>query len=212
MEELHSTAALDEEIKTDARKKAERILNKAEADSKSLLEGVNARLDAAEKKAVDASHERTALYEKNINASLPLEKQRYLVSYINQAVMTQINNYVSGLSEQKKLAVIKTLVERAKPSLAGKKVSAQVVNLDINAAASMLKEVLGEQVSSCVCAEPVLLAEDAVKGLAERDGILLTTDDGKMKCRFTFDEKVQELLDTKSYELSTTLFGGRLPE
>lgn len=212
MEELHSTAALDEEIKADARKKAERILSKSDVDCKALLDGVDARLATAEKNATDASHTRTSLYEKNINASLPLEKQRYLVSYIHNAVVDQINEYLSSLSEQQKIEIVKTLAQKAKSKLAGRKVDAHVINLDVNKANEMLKEVFGGDVKSCVKTDPIELADDELKGIDKHEGILLKTDDGKITCRFTIDEKIQELLDTKSYELSTTLFGGRLPQ
>jgi len=33
-----------------------------------------------------------------------------------------------------------------------------------------------------------------------------------VKCRFSFDQLVSELEDKYSYELASTLFGGRLPE
>lgn len=212
MEELHSTAVLDDEIRTDARKKAERILAKADTDSKALLDGVQARIADAQKKASDASHERIALYEKNINASLPLEKQRYLVSYIHSAVVDQINVYLASLPEEKKLDVIKTLVERAKPVLAGKSVSAEVVGFDVKKAEDMLAKTLGVKVSACKKAEPIVISDDAVDGIEKREGILVKTDDGKIVCRFTMDEKIREVLDTQSFELSSTLFCGRLPE
>src|SRR5574344_1817530 len=200
MEELHSTAVLDDEIRADARKKAERILAKADTDSKALLDGVQARLADAEKNASAASHERTALYEKNINASLPLEKQRYLVSYIHGAVVDQINAYLASLSEEKKLDVIKTLVERAKPVLGERKVSAQVVGLDVGKTEAMLKKTLGGKMGACRNAEQMLFMEDAVPGIEKREGVLLTTDDGKITCRLTIDEKIQEILDTKNFE------------
>jgi V/A-type H+-transporting ATPase subunit E len=212
MEELHSTAVLDDEIRTDARKKAERILAKADTDSKALLDGVQARIADAQKKASDASHERIALYEKNINASLPLEKQRYLVSYIHSAVVDQINVYLASLPEEKKLDVIKTLVERAKPVLAGKSVSAEVVGFDVKKAEDMLAKTLGIKVNTCNKAEPIVISDDAVDGIEKREGILVKTDDGKIVCRFTMDEKIREVLDTQSFELSSTLFCGRLPE
>lgn len=212
MEELHSTAVLDDEIRTDARKKAERILAKADTDSKALLDGVQARIADAQKKASDASHERIALYEKNINASLPLEKQRYLVSYIHSAVVDQINVYLASLPEEKKLDVIKTLVERAKSVLAGKSVSAEVVGFDVKKAEDMLAKTLGIKVNTCKKAEPIVISDDAVDGIEKREGILVKTDDGKIVCRFTMDEKIREVLDTQSFELSSTLFCGRLPE
>lgn len=212
MEELHSSAAIDEEIKNDARKKAERILSKADADSKALLDGVAGRLAEAKKNATDASHLRVSTYEKNINASLPLEKQRYLVSYIHNAVVSQIDSYLGRLPESKRLEIIKNTAMKTKPVFAGKKIIAEVVNLNVTAAQSMLKEVFGGDVKSCVKAEPVIFADDAVEGIKTREGILLKAEDDSVFCRLTLDEKIRELLDTKMNEFATTLFCGRLPE
>ena len=54
MEELRSTEILDKEIEADARKKAAKIVAKAESEAKSIIEGVDDRVKKAveEKSAV----------------------------------------------------------------------------------------------------------------------------------------------------------------
>jgi hypothetical protein len=82
----------------------------------------------------------------------------------------------------------------------------------VKKAETMLVQTLGSKLTSCKKAEPVVLSGDAVDGIEKRVGILVKTDDEKITCRFTMDEKIRELLDKQSFELSSTLFGGRLPE
>ena len=52
MEELRSTEILDKEIEADARKKADRIVAKAESEAKSIIAGVDERV----KKAVEEKY------------------------------------------------------------------------------------------------------------------------------------------------------------
>ena len=54
MEELRSTEVLDKEIETDARKKAERILAKADSDGKALVADVARRVASFHCKRGDA--------------------------------------------------------------------------------------------------------------------------------------------------------------
>ena len=43
-------------------------------------------------------------------------------------------------------------------------------------------------------------------------GIILSTEDGKITCRLTIEEKINELLSQNREQLALGLFGGRLPE
>ena len=55
--------------------------------------------------------------------------------------------------------------------------------------------------------------EEAVKGNEIHEGMILKSDEkNSVIVRLTMDELVRELKDKYSYELSSTLFGGRLPE
>ena len=127
MEELRSTEALDNEIRNDARKKAEQILKKAEETARSLIDSVKQKVQDEEALAQKNSDERLALYKKNKEAALPLEKQRYLVLNIHNAVIDAMNEYFDGLKEAERLDIIRILVERSKDLLAGKTFTAVII-------------------------------------------------------------------------------------
>lgn len=212
MEELRSTDILDQEIKADVKKKADRILEDARQKALSLEEGVSARVEDAEENAKRESLARIAFFEKNINASLPLEKQRYFVSYVHNSVIEAFNSYFKDLGEAKRLEIIKGLVERSKEELKEKKVNAFAIGFKESEAEKMLKKEFGSSLLSCKSANEVLVADERVSGFDFCEGVVLVSEDGKISCRLTLDEKVKEILDKKSYELSSALFGGRLPE
>ena len=212
MEELRSTETLDNEIRNDARKKAVRLIQKAEDDAKSLLDGVEKRVGEAVAAARNASQERLSLYKKNMEASLPLEKQRCFVSYIHDSVVDAINEYLDAADEQQRLNIVASLVERAKTVLGEQSVRAQVVGFKKKSAETMLKKAFGKRLLSCETGSEILLVDEAVQGLKRLEGIVLTTEDSQTVCRLTVDEKIKEILDMQNYELASTLFGGRLPE
>ncbi|MCR5763655.1 MAG: hypothetical protein K6G00_09780 [Treponema sp.] len=212
MEELRSTEALDNEIRNDARKKAEKILEKAEETARSLIENVKQKVQEEEALARKNCDERLALYRKNKEASLPLEKQRYLVLNIHNAVIDAMNEYFDALKETERLDIIRILVERSKNLLTGKTFTALIVGFKKVSADRMLKKVLGKSFASSSLSDARIIADDAVKGFNRREGVVLQSEDGTMVCRFTLDEKIKEILDEYSRELAETLFCGRLPE
>ncbi len=212
MEELRSTEALDKEIRNEARKRVNKVLASAKENARSLKNGVEKKLSDAEAEANRQSALRLELYRKNIDASIPLEKGRYLVSFIYESVMDAVNSYLASEGEGNRLKMIESLVERSKVFLEGKKLVATVVGFKLPAARAMLKRLLGTAVVSCVKGEAFLLEDEGLPGLKFREGIILHAKDSSVHCRLTLDEKMKEILDDKSFELSTTLFGGRLPE
>ena len=98
MQELRSTDILDKEIQADARKKAERMLAKADSDCAKLLASVDTDIEkAAEEKQEFFAHKLDA-FEKDRMAVVPLEKERFKVSFIQNAVIQNINKYLESLT------------------------------------------------------------------------------------------------------------------
>ena len=100
MEEFRSTEILDKEIQADARKKAEKILAKADVDCALLLEEVSGRIEKAKKELEDKYALKIAAFEKDQSATLPLEKERFLVSFIQSSIEKAINAYLAKLSDE----------------------------------------------------------------------------------------------------------------
>ena len=106
MQELRSTDILDKEIQADARKKAERMLEKTDSECEKLIASVESDIEkAAEEKQQFFAHKLEA-FEKDRMAVVPLEKERFKVSFIQDAVIQNINKYLEALSEEKKLDLV----------------------------------------------------------------------------------------------------------
>ena len=206
MQELRSTDILDKEIQADARKKAERMLAKADSDCAKLLASVNTDIEkAAEEKQEFFAHKLDA-FEKDRMAVVPLEKERFKVSFIQNAVIQNINKYLEALTEEKRL----TLVSRDFDFNTDRRLNAYVYGFSVSAAKKFLSSKLGDKLLSCTETKFGAVALEDEIGLSNPQGIILESEDKNFRCRLTLSEVIEKLLDTNRAELSATLFGGDL--
>ena len=206
MQELRSTDILDKEIQADARKKAERILQKADAECSNILESVEADVEKAAEIKKDFFRKKLEAFENDKKASVPLEKQRFEVSFIQNAISENINKYLDALSEDKKLELVAGKYDfKTELSL-----NAYVYGFSCDAAKKFLSKKLGNKLLSCTETNfgAKALEEDA--GLTKPQGIILESEDKTFRCRLTLSEVIEKLLDSNRAELSAALFGGNL--
>lgn len=205
MEELRSTEILDKEIREDARRKANRILNNATVECEKILEEINIRFE----KDADAKKSEYQFkideYKKNKEASVPLEKQRFLVNFENDSIDKAINQYLEKLSDDDKLKIIKNLLEKYIFAFNEKKVYVEYLGFS--------KDEITKVVNSVLKAEKILSVKE-VEDKMQKDfrGCIITSEDFKIKCRATIEEKIAEIKEQYSEELALSLFGGRMPE
>ena len=206
MQELRSTDILDKEIQADARKKAGRMLEKADEECAQLLASVDFDIEQAalEKKAF--FDRKLDAFEKDRMATVPLEKERFVVSFIQNSITENINKYLDSLSEDKKLQ----LASRNYDFKSDLKLNAFVYGFSVKAAEKFLSEKMGDKLLSCkeVKFNSYVLEEDL--GLTNPCGIILENQDSSYRCRLTFSEVLSNLLDEHRAELSDALFGGNL--
>lgn len=207
MEELRSTEILDKEIQVSARKKAERILAKADEDCKALENSVEERVAKAKTEVEALFANKLNAIKKDSEASIPLEKQRLLVSFVQSEIVSHINEYLASLSEEKRIELV---LKNAADILArledDAKVDAFIYGFDSKKAEKALKKLLGTKLSK---------VEETVYGKAAleesvidlKEGIILVTEDSKLKARFTLCEVVNAVLDKYREEMKDALFG-----
>lgn len=206
MQELRSTDILDKEIQADARKKAERMLAKADLDCEKLLASVDSDIEKAKQEKEEFFAHKLEAFEKDRMAVVPLEKERFKVSFIQNAVIQNINKYLEGLSEEKRLA----LVARDFNFKTDLKLNAFVYGFSVSGAKKFLSEKLGSKLASVSETKFGTEAlEDEIE-LEKPQGIILESEDKNFRCRLTLSEVIAKLLDTKRSELSATLFGGQI--
>ena len=150
MEELRSTDILDKEIQEDARKKAEKIVKNSQIESQNILDGVDSKLKTAREEKEKFYAEKIARFEKDTNAALPLEKQRFLVSFEDEQVTQGIKKYLEKLSIEKKAELLKSLLQKYKPTLENHKVYVFTVDFEKKLAEKIVEDILGSKnIISC---------------------------------------------------------------
>lgn len=212
MEELRSTEILDKEIEADARKKAEKILARAEEECRTILADVSLRVDEASKQKESYYAGKLSALEKSINEALPLEKGRFLVSFYDDEVSKAFNEYFEKLGLEKRLALIEKRLEKLPRTLFEKKINAFVFGFNMADAKKILEKHLGQNAGEVTETSFEKSGEEAVKGNNFHEGIIISSEDGFVKIRLTIDQIVRETKDKYSEELAKALFGGRLPE
>ena len=212
MEEPRSTDILDKEIQDDARKKAEKILKNADAQGQQILADVETRLESAKKDRESYYSQKAAQFKKDLDSSLPLEKSRFLVSYISSSVASAINDYLKTISQEKRIQLVLTMLNRFESLTDGKSFEAAVYGFNLDLAKNELNKNNKLHISSFLATEFAKTGEVAVDGIEIHEGIILVSDDKVVKIRLTLEELFSELIDKYRNELAVTLFGGRLPE
>ena len=206
MQELRSTDILDKEIQADARKKAERMLSKADRDCQQLLDSVDSDIEKAAADKKQFFEHKLEAFEKDRMAVVPLEKERFKVSFIQSSVIQNINKYIEGLSEEKRLALVtKDFDFKTEQNL-----NAYVYGFSLSEAKKFLSEKLKNHLLAVTETRFGAYALEDEIGLEKPQGIILETEDKNFRCRLTLSEVIQKLLDTRRAQLSDTLFGGQL--
>lgn len=208
MEEFRSTEILDKEIQADARKKAEKILAKADVDCALLLEEVSGRIEKAKKELEDKYALKIAAFEKDLSATLPLEKERFLVSFIQSSIEKAINAYLAKLSDEEKIDLVLKKSVKIEGVLKSKKLNALYYGFQ----ESLVKKTVGKKFNLISVKETefnkMIIENDL--GITDRKGIILESEDKAIRVRMTLSEVISQIQDKYRAELYSALFGERL--
>lgn len=208
MEEFRSTEILDKEIQADARKKAEKILAKADVDCALLLEEVSGRIEKAKKELEDKYALKIAAFEKDQSATLPLEKERFLVSFIQSSIEKAIDAYLAKLSDEEKIDLVLKKSVKIEDVLKSKKLNALYYGFQ----ESLVKKTVGKKFNLISVKETefnkMIIENDL--GITDRKGIILESEDKAIRVRMTLSEVISQIQDKYRAELYSALFGERL--
>ena len=210
MEELRSAEILDKEIQDDARKKAEKILRNADSQCDQIMAQVESRLEEAKKEKEIYFNQKADQVKKDLDSSMPLEKSRFLVSYISSSIAKGINEYLKTLSSEKRFELAVSLLNQFSNLVSDRTFDAAVYGFDPAYVKSTLSSKV--KINSCSSVEFAKSGSEAVDGIEIHEGVILLSEDKSVKIRLTLEEVITELIDKYRNELAVTLFGGRLPE
>lgn len=208
MEELRSTEILDKEIQEDARKKAENILKNIETDCQKVIEEVSVRVKNTQLEKEKFYATKIDSFEKNIVATLPLEKERFLVSFENKVIKDALEEYFSNLTDEKKAKLLQKLFSNCKYCLNESEINVSYYNIDLDS----VKNIIGNEYNPSLVKDYQQLSDIEAENKDMSAGLIVAKTDSSITCRITLKEIIDELLDSNRYELSCALFDGRLPQ
>ena len=211
MQELRSTEILDKEIIEDAQKKVQKILKNSESECRSIMSSVDDKVTKTVEEKEAALISKLESIKTNLNASLPLEKERFQVSFVENLIITKIQDYLKSLSQEKRIQLVLEKIKTIKTDdyvdslLKEKSFTAYVYGFDIKKVEKALNDILGKRLLAC---QPTdfgkLILEDEI--LEINEGIILESQDKEVRFRMTLTEVVEELLNNNREELAETLF------
>ena len=203
MEELRSTEILDREIHEDARRKAEKILKAAESDCQEI--GLKAAADFEKmSKGKKADYEQMlANYKRDSDAAVPLEKQRQLISFIDNSVRDALDGWFEAADAKKKLAALRRLLEKYSAVLTGKRFEVLSRGFSKKDVSELAASVLGKDAELSITE----LSDAEADKISLAEGFTMRADDGSVFCRVTCDELKSGLLQNHRQELAERLLG-----
>lgn len=203
MEELRSTEILDKEIINDAHKKAERIEKRADDECAQIKASVAERVKAELDKTEENFKNKLDLFKRDLFASVPLEKERFFVSFVQDSIIKGINEYLSKLTDEKKLDLICNKCRKV--NLDGKKLNAYVYGFSGKDTEKALKKVFGDSLLKVFEIEfNTKIYEESF--LEKNQGVIIMSENEDVKCRFTLSEIMNEISDKYRNELYESLF------
>ena len=208
MEVLKTSDELEKQILEDARKKASRIIEGTEKECAQIRLEWEKKLQDDARRMQEDNTRRIAALEQELAATLPLDRMRERLSFIEKTLVGKLKECFEGLTAKEIADVFTVLVRRVDSIFSGKRIMAYVGGIGEGEA----KELLMACIPSAVIVGIKPLAEAAVGGsggtiLPVPRGLVLESEDKRILYRGTFDELARLLLDEQRDALVESLIG-----
>ena len=206
MEVLHSTDLIGEEIKEEARKKADRILKNADLEIEALRKSFNEKLEKLEEEQKEIYAGMIQKYKDSVFVTLPLRKWKEKVEYVENVMNKALEVYFSSLTVNKKLEIIKTILEKFKTIVDGKNILLKYTGFDEEDAKKLVSTTFSNiNIYEC---EQASYLEKRFVGVYE--GIIIEDIEKTFICKAGMEQAKQNIFDEKKEELAKALFGESL--
>lgn len=207
MKELKSTELLDKQIQLEAAKKIQTILEKADRECEEILQTVTQELEEARKQKQEFYNRKLKEEQVNLEATFPLEKQRLELAYIQEALISGINEYLEKMGDQKRLSIVLGELNEQKSVLQDKKCSAYIYGFDFNDAKKELEKAIGSNLLKVEKTEYGKMIIENDLAIKCQQGIILEAQDKSFRIRLTLNQIISRILDENRDQLNAALFG-----
>ena len=206
MEVLHSTDVIGEEIKEEARRKADCILKNADLEIDALRKGLDEKLEKLEEEQKKIYSDKIQKYKDSVFVTLPLRKWKEKVEYVENVLNEALQTYFSSLSVNKKLEIIKTMLEKFKAIVDGKTIVLKYAGFDEEDSKKLVSSIFSNiNIEKC---EQASYSEKRFVGVYE--GLIIEDIEKTFICRAGMEQAKQNIFDEKKQMLAKALFGESL--
>jgi hypothetical protein len=206
MEVLHSTDIIGEEIKEEARKKADHILKNAELEIEALRKGLDERLEKLEEEQKEIYSSKIKKYKDSVFVTLPLKKWKKKVEYVENALNEALKSYFASISVDKKLEIIKIMLEKFKNVVDGKTIILKCSGFDKEKI-----QKLSLSIFSTVTIKECREASYSEKRFADvYEGVIIEDIEKTFICKAGMEQAKKNIFDEKKDMLAKALFGESL--
>jgi vacuolar-type H+-ATPase subunit E/Vma4 len=195
MEEIVSADVIQGEILDDARRKAARMLEEAEAESERTMVAVEAKADAVVEEIMRTSAARSERFRMETMARLPLERTRMRTVFVDTRLREALAAYIDALGEDRVASLAEEMLARGSSFLAGKAVVLGRRGLSEASARAIAGRIL-------TAAESVDFDEDDA---LPAPGLFARARDGSVALWATMDLLEERLLDEHRGEFARAL-------
>lgn len=196
MEEIRGIEALAEEILNDARKRADRILRKAEEDARAVEAQADQKIQQALEALEREYQTKREAASRAMRSHLPLEQQRLDIEYRDAALRKALQDALSAVDPRLFGAWCMRRLRRAVELVRSSMANVMVCGLD----ASTVQEL------RALFADSPSVSVEVSTSMKSR-GLSVEPSDGSYHISITQDELLAWLLDEKRGELGAALFG-----
>jgi V/A-type H+-transporting ATPase subunit E len=204
VEVVKTSEELEKQILEDARKKAAKILETADKECAQIRAQWSSKLEEESRNAEEDCARKIGAMRAELDAALPLDFMRTRLAFTEEALRSQLDGFFASLSAAEISRIILTLIKRVSQVFAGKNVKAFVGGLEAKTAEKMLRE----QIPGVTVAQIKPISEaGGRKAAKDSQGIIIETEDEKIRYRGTFGELRLILMEDHREELMSALLG-----
>ena len=203
MEVLSSTDVIGEEIKEEARKKANLILKNADAEIQRLQTKADEKIAKLKAEQNAFYLAKIQKYKDDVFVRLPLKKFKEKIDYVEELFSSASDKYFSTLDINSKLFIIKTILKKYKTLLEGKEVVVKYAGFPQEKIAKLVASVF----SDCNIKEVKEATSDEARRSSIYQGIIIEDVARTFACKASLEGAKRALFDAKKSELCNALCG-----
>ncbi|MGP1521667.1 MAG: hypothetical protein ACTTIZ_09240 [Treponema sp.] len=206
MKVLHSTDVIGEEIKEEARKKADRILKNADLEVETLKKALIEKLEKLEQEQREIYSNKIQKYRDSVFVTLPLKKWKKKLEYVESVLNEALQTYFNSLTMDEKLEILKIMLNKFKTIVDGKTIKVKYAGFDETMVRKLVIEVF-TNVEIRECRE-ALYSEKRFSGVYE--GIIIEDIDKNFICKAGMEQAKNNVFAEQKEKLAQALFGESL--